>query len=186
MAIIGNRRHAAFAYGMAREHFDPTNGWCRTSGGCRKVYIHEPSGVVYKVDHEQTHPEHYRWGYDNAAELTHARRLAAKCKANDYWWGAYVRIPKVSGFTINGEIVIAMQYIAEAPIVDKWTKPAISREAANELLSLGMGDMHGNNFIVDVDGVIWPIDLGSPVSKRSRGGHYFDRPDTRMMARVRD
>ena len=180
MAIIGNRRHAAFAYGMAREHFDPTEGWEKTSGGCRKVYIHKPSGVVYKVDHSKTNPEHYRWGYDNAAELAVGQRLGRKTRANDYWWGAYVRIPKVSGFTINGEIVIAMQYIAEA------SGEGISREAANELLSLGMGDMHSGNFIVDVDGVIWPIDLGSPVSKRSRGGHYFDRPDTRMMHNVRD
>ncbi len=174
--MFGNRADAAVAFNMFHhQNVNPwggetPEGWRNLSTGSscsRLAALHEASGVVYKVESVQDYaPRGDRMHYSNRGEYLNGVFLNRMTKANDYWYGAYVRIPRVGGFAFphpwdepNREPryrqwVVAMQYV-EGNI------GAGSNEARQELLTLGFRDMHAFNFIEDEAGSIWPIDLGS-------------------------
>lgn len=175
-ALIGTRSRARSIQKWFNDHRDnwydaiPPKGWKKVgSGGTRIVYLHEESGVVYKVcsyRHED---------YDNHAELENARSLYRRVRNNDQWWGAYVRIPKTSGFSFEDNLVVAMEYIEG--LMGYQSPDNSSQRAREELHSVGFSDMHGKNYIVDKDGTHWPIDMGSPLP----GHPEYTAPDRRCL-----
>jgi hypothetical protein len=137
--------------------------WKALGGGCRIVYLHKPTGVVYKADMDGD----YYDGYDNKQELTNARYLL---KQTNRWFhlGPYLGIPPTSGFNVAGNLVVAMKYIDGVLGVKK--QP--SQPAVRALFNLGFGDMHGYNYLTDRKGRVWPIDLGS--KRATRPGDHRD------------
>ncbi len=167
MARIGSRAHAAQALGFG---YDPNlPNWSRLSGGgCRRVFRHDPTNVVYKLDDEWTDDLH-----SNAMELHNARTLWRR--SDNGWISHFIRVPRTSGFNIYGQLVLAMEFVPGE--LGRKVKHAIPEQALKELAALQFGDMHAENFIWH-DGVIWPIDMGSPRSSRKYGGGDFE-PDPR-------
>ena len=170
MALVGSRKVAeALLEDRYPEGVERLDG-----GGCRSVFIDQQTKVVYKLDEEG-----YRvLGYDNEREFRNARYLAKSTG----WWREHVAIPPVSGYRFNDRLVVAMPFI-EGTI--GWTArhsiPKIKRDA---LAATGFADMHGGNYIVANDGMIWIIDLGSPRSPRAPSDYAYDGPDPRIMMGV--
>lgn len=173
MAHIGSRKHAAeirnlyAAYGCNLESED----WKELGAGSfRVVFLHVPTNVVYKISCNEFSETSE---YENMQEVRNARNLLRKCRNNDQWISAYVRIPKVSAFTFGDEVVVAMQYIAGI----LGYSATLAKAARESLYSLSFADMHGYNYIVDGDGTIWPVDMASP-----RPGHpRFTGADRRAL-----
>lgn len=153
MPYIGSRKQARYALMMSIEGRVFDDWKMIGSGSFRTCYLHKPSGVVYKVESDFREE-----GYDNWSELKNARKLLRKCIDNDQWLDEYIRIPKVSGYRIGDELVIAMQYIAGDIGAD-----ATNTSALRALYNIGFQDMHAANFISDDEGSLWPIDLASPL-----------------------
>jgi hypothetical protein len=164
-AVIGNARHAKqihdFYMSGGRDRDLDQSVWKPIgSGGQRRAYLHIPTNVVYKIQYTDSWES---MGYCSESELFNARKLRAKVRKNDGWWGAYVRIPKVSGFRVripSGEkaLVIGMEYVEGKSGYDGY-----SREAGRELSETRIPDLHYKNVIVDKDGSVWPIDMGGPM-----------------------
>lgn len=161
MAIIGNRKDATTV--LMHHHGDAYSDAVVKigSGGYRTCY--SLNDVCYKVSTSD-----YGDGYESPVELRNAQYLRRRFGSNDGMVGAYVRIPKTSGFSIPrkdyagnpySELVIAMELIdgdmpGDAPY---------NREAREELWRLGFRDMHGKNFFVERStGYLVPVDLASP------------------------
>lgn len=173
MAKVGTRATALKIYKHFLEHSNgdgyasprlPKGISGSDEGGLRQVFFDKNNGVVYKVDFEWTIK--YEETYANRMELNNARYLRKKYP--DGIVGEHVRIPACSGYTFDGRLVVAMEYVRgrigmeifyDRPRVWKRIEPA-----RKELFKLGFRDMHSNNWIVDKEDKIWPIDLGSPRS----------------------
>ena len=158
-ALIGTREHARRVFEL--HHGSPGtrlgDDWQDVGGGgCRHVYLHEPTSVVYKVQQSYN-----SWieDYGNDVELRNARALRRLEERGLI--GKYVSIPKTSGFRFkdgpDSRLIVAMQYIQGIIGWDARSRP----EARKELFSLGLADMHGYNYIMDETGRLWPIDMGS-------------------------
>lgn len=131
-------------YNYSNNNNDPEFEWL-DGGGCRAVALHKPTGVVYKNDSGDGP------GWDNASEVRHARALARKPLR-------HVAIPRVSGFKVNGTVVVAMEYIPG----ENGHAANIPAEARQELYDVGQfEDMHAQNFRY-YKGKVWPIDMASP------------------------
>ena len=169
-ALIGNRSHAKAALDM---HLDPVTATDPAfrkigNGAFRTAYLHEATGVVYKVDGCGG-----QWSYTNTSEVRNARNLA-----KIVW--ERVRIPKVSLFTFReagtkdvrraknfDAFVVAMEFV-DGPL-GRDTRDGHRHPGFEEFRSKGSGpsnnwrcsDMHGANFIIDKDGFFVPIDLAS-------------------------
>lgn len=164
MAHIGTRA-------LAQEILEMHDGghisddWQRLGAGSyRHVYLHKPTNVVYKV------PTRYWQGdttYENGQEVRVAQRLRKRTGGTI---GKFIRIPKVSGFKIAGEVIVAMEVVKGTLFRDvpKEEQPAW-RRACLELYRLNFGDMHTSNFFLDDDGYIDPVDMASPMSRPGRG-----------------
>ena len=152
MPIIGNRKDAETALSLHRSSSWGSDAggkdWTRIgSGSFRDCWLHKPTGVVYKIESNSY------GGYTNASELRNARAL----KRESFM---HVRIPKVSGFKIDRELVLAMEHV-KGPLgseVSTTEKPEARKELHEKCR---FEDMHGANFIFDEDGYIVPIDMGS-------------------------
>lgn len=173
MSYIGSRRMAKQAQEVHDHNYHNGNtgseDWeCVGGGSFRTVYLHKPTGVCYKVDTGYDQP-----GYGNTHEVRNAQRLLRRCKNNDQWLNEFVRIPKVSGYSFSTGVVVAMEFIA-GTIGRKATTTEPARKA---LHSLKFSDMHGENFIVDESGTIWPVDLASPLP----GHPDYSGPDNRAL-----
>ncbi len=143
-----------------------------SAGSCRQVYLDYDNDVVYKVTRSYIDEGS---GYDNLTEYRVARRLLSKCRNNDQWLTPHIRIPLVSMFSVGGTFVIAMQFIEGTTGYS--SRGRLSREAAADLRRLNFRDMHGQNFVVDHDGVVWPIDF----TRRTAWGDLYDSgADDRM------
>lgn len=159
-ALIGTRAHAQEVFeahhGTFKRLGDDWDICGGGSGSTRHVYIHKPTSVVYK-----TQQSYAGWiaDYGNDKEIANARALRRLVERGLV--GKYVGIPKVSGFRFKDgnhtRIIVAMEFIDGIIGSNAHSRP----EARQELFSLGLGDMHGYNYIVDKDGRIWPIDMGS-------------------------
>lgn len=157
MPNVGNRKHAQF---IAENGYDMTDNdeWRYLSGGSmRFVFLHKPTGVVYKMESDS-------WGergYGNAHEVNIARQLR-----KERWH--HVRIPKVSLYNINGTKVIAMEYIEGS--LGKDIARGDMMEAREEMYSKGrLADMHGENFkFEETTGKLVPIDMASPRVKHGK------------------
>jgi len=155
-ALIGTRNHAAMALGFVREgryvdEFKPAG-----SGAFRQALLHVASNVLYKVEHERRSDCP---GYSNTAEVRNAAKMR-RMSYPDGWWSARVRIPKVSGFRINGSMVVAMEYIDGQTGWAAMRDNLVHEDAIAELYWLNVDDMHGKNWMFK-DGVIYPVDLAS-------------------------
>lgn len=151
MPLIGTRQHAEQILNAHRNGAIPAAFSRVGSGSYRVVYLHKETNVVYKVDtrnHCCDDCDVTEVAYSSKAELRNARALRNRQLK-------HVRIPAVSGFTINGELVLAMEYI-------KKVRSRPSDEALLELYGLRFADMHGMNFMVDAQGKIVPVDMASP------------------------
>lgn len=146
--IIGSRKYAARALSIHNGERDCGRDFSRIgSGSMRDCYLHKPTGVVYKV---QT------WDYEdytNSTELRNARTLRRRQFTHVY-------IPKTSGFTIDGSLVLAMEHIKGS--MGREVSRSAYKPLRQELYKLGFEDMHGDNFIFTTDGKIAPVDMGSP------------------------
>lgn len=151
--VIGNLRYARM---IARLHneiqegilYDLPADWECVGAGCfRSVYLHKPTGVVYKVESDWSDE-----GYDNVTEWENARTLS------EYVWN-YCYIPKVEIFPEAGN-VLAMEYV-------KGTQPgktAESEKGRRELYKqAGFADMHAANWIWDEHHRVVPVDMASPL-----------------------
>jgi len=168
-AIIGNRAHAKMALELEHSGRKTAKGWKRCGqGASRSAWLHEESGVVYKV-------ERWRGDANNRAEYKNAR-ACAKLE-----WER-VRIPKVSGFAFaeggrgnSKAFVIAMEYV-KGKFGQDISKGSY-KMARRELFEKGgFEDMHGMNFVVTSDRKIVPIDMGS-----IRHGSGWREPDDRLL-----
>jgi hypothetical protein len=169
-ARIGSRKTARefqdIAYGFDNVVDNPD--WQELGGGCRIVWLHHPSAVVYKADFEGGGYE----GYDNPVELKNARALLRRTDARQML-NRHIGIPLTSGFTFGYNVIVAMQYVIGELGYNKKASPP----AQKALFNLGFADMHGHNYIVDDKDVIWPIDLAS--ARRSRDTYCM--PDKRAL-----
>ncbi len=166
MAVIGKRTHAAEALDILNT-FKQTwdwnhipDGWRRIGSGCfRQVFLHVDSNVVYKTETQSGYdPE-----YGSAAEVRNARRLRS---GTDGFVGSYIRIPPTSCFTINNELVVAMERVSGTLFADIEPEGRMGfREACWELYRLGFMDMHDANFFVDADRYLVPVDMACPIRK---------------------
>jgi hypothetical protein len=152
-ATIGNRQHAiqAYNYVINNERRLPEGFECVGSGSFRTAMLHRDTGVVYKVQHYTSSEP----GYNSITEVRHAKTLSRKTFKN-------VRIPKVSAFKIDGNLVVAMEFIKG---VNGRLIRAQAADGRLELYRLGFHDMHSLNIIVDGDTVV-PVDMASPRSPR--------------------
>lgn len=117
--------------------------WSVIGVGCFRVaFLHIPTGVVYKIEHESGEEE-----YSNVSEHKNYRRLMKRATENGLI-GVHVRIPTVTKY---GN-VIAMEYIHNNGFAPD--------SARKELQRLGITDMHAGNWIFD-GRYINPIDLAS-------------------------
>ena len=156
MPLIGSRIHAVGAIGAVANGFN--DEYVRKGNGAfRTAVLHAPTDVIYKVERPRSDRQP---AYSNAAELRNAARLRRMCYP-DGWWSTRVRIPKTSGFRIDGKLVVAMEHIDG----DSGRFARLDDDARAELSWLAIEDMHGGNFVVK-DGVIYPIDLGSTTSPK--------------------
>lgn len=170
MPIIGNASTARIALDIHNGFHN--SGWEKVGQGAfRTCWLHVASNVVYKVQHADWSADH-----TNAVELRNARNLLRRCMSNDQWINPHVRIPLTSGFHVGRckELVVAMQYVKGRSGMDTY----VSNSARQALFSLSFGDMHPFNYIVDADGTVWPVDMGSP-----RPGHpKFEQADRRCLS----
>lgn len=151
-ALIGNRQHAAIA--LRGPLWDDEDWFCFSGGGMRDVWLHRPSGVVYKTDGYNSR-NHYP-DYANRVELQNARYLRRLDFKNVY-------IPLVSGFRFDDELVIAMEYIESEPP----SSAAARRAAVGELMRhTGLSDLHGGNWLLRGDFAV-PIDMGCPMYRHN-------------------
>lgn len=159
---VGSAKHARKAYDMAHGEAAARGFRFLSSGYYRTAILHTRTNVVYKVER---FPEAGDAGYGNKAELRNAKRMA---KDPAIMAAKYVRIPKVTGWKVDNDLVIAMEFVPG-------TRSTPSEEAARELYMLArLADMHGENFRV-VDGHIYPIDLASPRYMSPRNEWRIDR-----------
>lgn len=159
--MFGKRIHAktAFDWGMEGNPVWETvapDGFRNLSAdaknGCgRLALLHEDSEVVYKVDLNRR-----QTSLGNEQEYLVARYLHRKYPSGQV--GSHCRLPKVGLFSFKHNsqpwVVVSMQYIPGeqgGPVADKM----------RSIRSLGLSDMHRGNYVVDENGMAWPIDLGN-------------------------
>lgn len=143
-----------------REAWPLPDEWRQIGAGCfRTAYLHEPTNVVYKVeDYEDLNePE-----YGNRTEVRNAKALMRDPEVAS---SKYIRIPLTTGWNVDGQYVVAMEYIPG----QRGSAPHAYAKEAHALLRLG--DMHRGNFRVH-DGHFYPIDMGST---RHRSPEHADR-----------
>lgn len=182
MPLVGSRPLARKVWAMSEDWekngsnpFTDLDTWkVLKAWGCRRVILHVPTNVVYKVDGGQA--SYHREALDNKTEVRNARTL--RRRSDDGVISAYVRIPRVSGFTFtetlrNGRnrthVVVAMEYIDG--VIGNDAAHSIPTAAKRELLALGFNDMHPYNFIW-AHGYIYPVDMGSARSQRVTSREY--------------
>lgn len=162
MAYIGTRAHARAATAL----MDDTKEWRSVgTGSYRNAWLHIPTNVVYKVGCSGA------WGdaqYESPAEVRNAQRLWRQM--NGAFPSAHVRIPRVSGYTVDDELVVAMEYVKGhmltwGDLSEPGHLPETTRRGLWELYRIGFADMHNSNFLIDEDGYVVPIDLASPCRK---------------------
>lgn len=105
-------------------------------GRTRTVYIDEPAGVVYKID---------RVRGTNTAERHELELLDGLDGIPDWTW-----------VEIDGATVIIMEFIPGTHPERLDPTDALVRALAAE-----NADLHPANFVVDENGKLWCIDLGS-------------------------
>lgn len=172
MALIGNRSHARQALDLDGWAARESTEWTSIgSGSIRSAFLHIATGVIYKTEHSA-----YGDQYDNAFEVRRFQRLAKKFP--DLNVGMFCRLPKTSGFNIDGRIVVAMEYVKG--IKASYINPDHDHYVGVsyglwELESLCFEDMHYGNYLVDEQGYVVPIDLGSPHNAEAsvwKGEHF--------------
>jgi hypothetical protein len=101
--MIGNRTEASILAEWEierdghQDYFLPDNGWSFLGEGCERIAWLSPSGVVYKVEHDDSGAN--KDEYDNIERL-----MLVPCKG----W----RLPRADLFEFSGEIsIIAMEYV---------------------------------------------------------------------------
>lgn len=164
MTRIGTRALAAAVFYSHHngakwgESLDESEWESLCGGSTRNVWLHRETNTVYK-----TQSGYGSWidDYGNDVELKNVRALQ-KLQAEGYF-GTHVSIPRTGGFRFwdsdhqTHRWIIAMEFVKGT--VGAFKAP--SHEARQELYNLGLSDMHGHNYIVDDNGHVWPIDLGS-------------------------
>lgn len=164
---LGSTENAREALRLNRRSWikskDYPNGWKKLgSGGTRNAYL-GPDGVVYKVQHNSMD----KCNVDEAAasrRLRDNKRLAAQ--------GVFV--PKARTWRVEGEHIIAMEYIDGKPSrcsMGSWNNekcncrtfgtPRICFGVLYEMLEQwGFNDCFYSNVFHTPDNKIWLIDLG--------------------------
>lgn len=153
--LIGTRAHAEQAVSLRGEASLPDEWQSLGGGSMRYVYLHKPTGVVYKIE---------SWGmrgYGNSSEVLQARRLR-----QEKW--DHVRIPKVSSFKVGRQSVVAMEYVDG--VMGSESDPSFNKPAREEMYHKGrLEDMHGHNFLFENStGKLVPVDIASPRVKHGR------------------
>ena len=168
MSRIGNRRHAEYALNIYNGVWnDPNDEWKNVgSGASRVAYLHKPTDVVYKIASG--------WAErDQAAEVRRARALAKEVQNNGQVLA--LKVPPVSLYRIDGRPIVAMPFV-KGEVLPYYMGDSAWRGRA-ELFIIGhFNDMHNENFRVDDDANVIPIDFGS--KRRSDG---WDGADHRLI-----
>lgn len=172
---VGSHRLAEHALRLAHRRTWSVADWCDWEklgeGSFRIVLLHKATKVVYKVerrhrsrDWEGTRAEWERYitgGYGNRGELRQARLLRRL-----EWEHCY--IPQVSGYTIGGKLVVAMEWLPYPTLDDydeDWDldiKRSPFLPAFRELrMKARLSDLHGSNVVIMPSMILAPIDLGS-------------------------
>lgn len=176
MANIGSRAHAAEILNVRNVGWtDQTSpNWELVgSGYSRDAYLHTPSDVVYKV------PSSTWLDYIQHREARNARSFRKRLIDAGV---TSVRVPKVSLYTVDNVPILAMEYVRGTMI--PWISPTdIAAAGRVALFHYGrFGDMHNENFIVDEDGKVVPIDMGSYRGWDSDG--EYCGPDDRVLSGI--
>lgn len=187
---VGSRTLATHALKLAkRRHWSQQDqhDWEKLgSGSFRVVLLHKTTKVVYKVERQTCSREwggskvewqHYLViGYGNRGELKNARRL------RKLTW-EYCHIPATSGYTIDGRVVIAMEWMPYM-MLDQMNEDEVELDpciqaALRELRDKArLADLHGENIVVLPSKMLAPIDLGSRLLSRGHAGALADFLDT--------
>jgi hypothetical protein len=138
------------------------DGWSVLGqGSFRIALLHEPSGVVYKVENGYGDD-----GHNNIGEWATARLLRKMV------WER-VRIPATTLYQTTRGKVLAMESVVG--VMGSASSPAMHSAARKEMFEKGqLADMHGENFIFDTDGYLVPIDMGAERVSHSDGWSYAD------------
>lgn len=161
---FGNERNARFIrdwYVLMAEHCrtgeKPPQEWRRLGSGCyRAAFLHEPSGVVYKVEHR------YGSGYtqSNKGEAESFRRFLLTKLPHG------CRLPRWEFYELDGRGVMVMEKFDKLlHEFGKYTANGSKYWDAQSRFSSAfpdLWDLHGRNIAVDEEtGQIVPIDLGA-------------------------
>lgn len=151
MPNVGSRASARKALEIYKADRDrmPAGWKILSAGGTRVVYLNKKENVVYKID-----PDWMKkyYDYNNSRELRNAYAMAAKVRQGKV--GPNVRIPKTSGYKINDDVIVAMEFV-------KGRHVALPKDLAFQVYQLNFNDMHRHNYILDAAGNAWIIDMGS-------------------------
>ena len=129
-------------------------GWTFLGTGSYRSVWRSPEGVAYKVGHSSE----YNQCHEEIRNLKNA-------------WSTEipegVRLPRFDSFEVNGELVPAME-VVEGMTLGTWDDeigdPSL-RSRYYELMCLcerrfHLWDMHADNCMIDLDGLLVPIDFG--------------------------
>lgn len=139
MEIIGcaeDARHALDHPELPDLH--PASPW----GGRR---VHLINGVIYKVNRER---------FYNEDEITNYLRVRDTC-----FLPAHIRIPAMTDYQFNDDVVIASEYINGRPFCGPGCGGIVDHRALYEdIHAIGIDDVHFNNLLIR-DGIYYLIDL---------------------------
>ena len=176
MANIGSKAHASEILNVRNVGWTDQNSpnWELVgSGYSRDAYLHTPSDVVYKVP-SNTWVEHVQYREARNARTFRKRLIDAGVTS--------VRVPKVSLYTVEDVPILAMEYVRGTMI--PWISPSdIAAAGRVALFHYGrFGDMHNENFVIDNQGKVVPIDMGS-YRGWDKDGEYCG-PDERLLTGI--
>lgn len=138
-----------------RWNLTPPEGWARLGGGCyRAAFLHEESGVVYKVQHSYG----YGYGQSNASEAETLRRYMFRKLPQG------CRFPRYSFYELDGKGVMAMERFSK--LLRDYSRYAEGSHYWDRLRKLqgalyDVYDLHSANLAIDEENqLLVPIDLG--------------------------
>lgn len=129
-------------------------GWQRLGSGCyRSAWLHEESGVVYKVQHTYSNSWQSNEGEADTLRRHFFKKMPKGC-----------RLPRFRYFALDGRGVIAMERFSRL-LRDvgyyQDTEGYHNRLSDLQDALRGVSDFHGGNLAIDEENkLLVPIDLG--------------------------
>lgn len=137
-----------------RDGTKPPKGWKRLGSGCyRSAWLHEASGVVYKVQHGYLNSWQSNEGEAGTLRRYFLKKMPKGC-----------RLPRWQYFALDGRGVIAMERFTKLlRQVSRYQDPRGYHDRLRALRGVlnDVSDFHGGNLAIDEENdLLVPIDLG--------------------------